>query len=59
MDNPSRLRLAATELLEKVQASTTDLAKAEEGARLVLERIRGQRAGLKAGEAKSVFGGLD
>jgi hypothetical protein len=56
-DNPTRLRLAATELLERVQSAATDLSRAELDAQKVLDGIRTRRQA--AEPVESVFGGLD
>jgi hypothetical protein len=56
-DTPGRLRLAATQSLEKIQAAQTDLSRAELDAQAVLDGIRSRKAA--AEPVKSVFGGLD
>ena len=74
-DTPSRLRLAATQLLDKIRTADKATrgptrAQAERTAKELLERIRGQQAqpasdttlseGKEAGaEAVSVFDGVD
>jgi hypothetical protein len=56
-DTPGKLRLAATQLLQKTQAAQTDLSRAELDAQKVLDGIRARQ---RATEVKdSVFGGLD
>jgi len=56
-DNPARLRLAATELLERVQSAATDLLQAELDAQKVLDGIRAKQRATEPKEC--VFGGLD
>jgi hypothetical protein len=64
-DTPSRLRLAATQLLDKIRTAdkakrNPGLSQAEKTARVLLERLRGQRAAVGGpDEPDSVFGGLD
>jgi hypothetical protein len=74
-DTPGRLRLAATQLLDKIRTAdkakrNPGLSQAERTAKELLERIRGQQAqpasdttlseGKEAGaEAVSVFDGVD
>jgi hypothetical protein len=56
-ETPGKLRLAATQLLQKTQAAATDLSRAEMDAQAVLDGIRSRKAA--AEPIKSVFGGLD
>jgi hypothetical protein len=56
-DTPGKLRLAATQLLQKTQAAQTALSRAEMDAQEVLDGIRSRKAA--AEPVKSVFGGLD
>ena len=64
-ETPSRLRLAATQLLDEIRTAdkakrNPGLSQAEKTARVLLERLRGQRAAVGGlDEPDSVFGGLD